>query len=126
MNLPDDLKYAETHEWVRTEPDGTLTVGITEYAQESLGEIVMIELPESGKVVPAGDVVATIESAKAASEIHAPVSGRIMISNAAAEEEPGRVNTSPYEMWLFKLMPSNPADLSKLLTAAAYKESIGE
>lgn len=126
MDLPDDLKYAETHEWVRTEPDGTLTVGITEYAQESLGEIVMLELPENGKVVSAGDVVALVESVKAASEIHSPVVGRIVASNAAAVEEPGQVNTDPYETWLFKLTPSNPADTDRLMTPAAYNKSVGE
>src|SRR6266852_951901 len=101
MNLPDDLKYAETHEWVRVESDGTLTVGITEHAQESLGDIVSVELPAAGKVISAGEEVATVESVKAASEIHAPVSGQVVAFIAEAMDEPGRVNTDPYGMWLF-------------------------
>jgi glycine cleavage system H protein len=126
MNLPDDLKYAETHEWVRVESDGTLTVGITEHAQESLGDIVSFELPEAGKGVSAGEVVATVESVKAASEIHAPVSGQVVASNAEAMDEPGRVNADPYRMWLFRLAPKNPGDVDGLLSARAYGESVGE
>jgi len=126
MNLPDDLKYAETHEWVRVESDGTLTVGIAEHAQESLGDIVSFELPEAGKVISAGEEVATVESVKAASEIHAPVSGQVVASNAEAMDEPGRVNTDPYGMWLFMLAPKNPGDVDGLMTARAYSESVGE
>jgi len=126
MNLPDNLKYAETHEWVRVESDGTLTVGITEHAQESLGDIVSFELPEVGKVISAGEEVATVESVKAASEIHAPVRGQVVASNAEAMDEPGRVNTDPYGMWLFRLAPKNPGDVDGLMTARAYSESVGE
>jgi glycine cleavage system H protein len=126
MNLPDDLKYAETHEWVRVESDGTLTVGITEHAQESLGDIVSFELPEAGKVVSASEVVATVESVKAASEIHAPVSGQVVAFNSEAMDEPGRVNADPYGMWLFRLAPENPGDVDRLMTATTYSESVGE
>lgn len=126
MNLPDDLKYAETHEWVRVESDGTLTVGITEHAQESLGDIVSFELPEAGKVVSTSEVVATVESVKAASEIHAPVSGQVVAFNSEAMDEPGRVNADPYGMWLFRLAPKNPGDVDGLMTARTYSESVGE
>ena len=126
MNLPDNLKYAETHEWVRVESDGSLTVGITEHAQESLGDIVSFELPDVGKVISAGEEVATVESVKAASEIHAPVSGQLVASNAEAMDEPGRVNIDPYGMWLFRLAPKNPSDVEGLMTARAYSESVGE
>jgi len=126
MNLPDNLKYAETHEWVRVESDGSLTVGITEHAQESLGDIVSFELPDVGKVISAGEEVATVESVKAASEIHAPVSGQVVASNAEAMDEPGRVNIDPYGMWLFRLAPKNPDDVDGLMTARAYSESVGE
>ncbi|MGF6781393.1 glycine cleavage system protein GcvH [Paraburkholderia sp. GAS334] len=126
MSLPDDLKYAETHEWVRVESDGTLTVGITEHAQESLGDIVSFELPGAGKVVAAGEVVATVESVKAASEIHAPVSGQIVESNALAQDDPGSVNTDPYGTWLFRLAPQDLGEVDGLMSAMAYSESVGE
>jgi glycine cleavage system H protein len=96
MNFPDDLKYAESHEWVRVESDGTLTVGITEHAQESLGDIVDLELPAVGKAAKAGEEVASVESVKAASDIHAPVEGAVIASNADAKSEPGKVNSDPY------------------------------
>jgi glycine cleavage system H protein len=125
MNLPDDLMYAETHEWIRIESDGTLTVGITEHAQESLGDIVSLDLPEAGKVVSAGEEIAAVESLKAASDIHAPVSGQVIASNAEATDEPGKVNSDPYGTWLFKLAPKNRGDVEGLMTAKAYMKSVG-
>jgi glycine cleavage system H protein len=126
MSIPADLKYTESHEWVRTEADGTLTVGITDHAQEALGDIVFVELPEAGKAVTAGDAIAVIESVKAASDIYAPVSGEIVASNDALTSAPDQVNGAPYESWLFKIKPSSDDGLEKLLDAEGYGKSIGE
>ena len=126
MSIPADLKYTESHEWVRTESDGTLTVGITDHAQEALGDIVFVELPAAGKTVTAGDAIAVIESVKAASDIYAPVSGEIVASNDALTSAPDQVNGAPYESWLFKIKPAADASLDKLLDAAGYGQSIGE
>jgi len=125
MSIPADLKYTESHEWVRTEADGTLTVGITDHAQEALGDIVFLELPEAGRTVAAGDAVAVIESVKAASDIYAPVAGEIVESNSALVDTPDQVNGTPYESWLFKIKPVAGASLDKLLDAAAYQQAIG-
>jgi glycine cleavage system H protein len=126
MSIPADLKYTESHEWVRTEADGTLTVGITDHAQEALGDIVFVELPEAGKAVTAGDGIAVIESVKAASDIYAPVSGEIVESNDALASAPDQVNGAPYESWLFKIKPSSNDGMDKLLDAEGYGKSIGE
>jgi glycine cleavage system H protein len=125
MSIPADLKYTESHEWVRTEADGTLTVGITDHAQEALGDIVFLELPEAGRSVAAGDAVAVIESVKAASDIYAPVAGEIVDSNSALVDTPDQVNGSPYESWLFKIKPAAGASLDRLIDAAAYEKAIG-
>ncbi len=126
MSIPADLKYTESHEWVRTEADGTLTVGITDHAQEALGDIVFLELPEAGKAVTAGDAVAVIESVKAASDIYAPVSGEIVESNTSLADTPDSVNGSPYESWLFKIKPTAGAATDRMIDADAYSKSIGE
>lgn len=126
MSIPADLKYTESHEWVRTEADGTLTVGITDHAQEALGDIVFFEVQQLGKTVTAGDTVAVIESVKAASDIYAPVSGEIIEANPAVADSPDTVNSSPYESWLFKIKPSADAPQDRLIDADAYGKSIGE
>jgi glycine cleavage system H protein len=126
MTIPADLKYTESHEWVRLESDGSVTIGITDHAQEALGDIVFLELPEAGKAVSAGDAIAVIESVKAASDIYAPLSGEIVESNTALAGSPDQVNSEPYGSWLFKLKPTDAAALDKLLSAEAYGESIGE
>ena len=125
MSIPADLKYTESHEWVRTETDGTLTVGITDHAQEALGDIVFFEVQELGKSVTAGDTVAVIESVKAASDIYAPVSGEIIEANTAVADTPDSVNTTPYESWLFKIKPADGAAQDRLIDADAYSKSIG-
>ncbi|ASV97721.1 glycine cleavage system protein GcvH [Paraburkholderia aromaticivorans] len=125
MSIPADLKYTESHEWVRTEADGTLTVGITDHAQEALGDIVFFEVQELGKTVSAGDTVAVIESVKAASDIYAPVSGEIIEANTAVADTPDSVNSTPYESWLFKIKPAADAALDRLIDADAYSKSIG-
>ena len=126
MSIPADLKYTESHEWVRTESDGTLTIGITDHAQEALGDVVFIELPPVGKTVAAGDAVAVIESVKAASDIYAPVSGEIVGANDALTGTPDQINGTPYESWLFKIKPAADAKTDRLIDAAAYGTSIGE
>jgi glycine cleavage system H protein len=125
-NIPADLKYAKTHEWARLESDGSLTVGITDHAQYLLGDLVFIELPEVGSSVAAGKEVAVVESVKAASDIYAPVSGKISSVNQEAADAPEKVNNDAYGTWLFKMTPDNPADLAQLLDAAGYQQEIGE
>jgi glycine cleavage system H protein len=125
MSIPADLKYTESHEWVRTEADGTLTVGITDHAQEALGDIVFLELPEAGKTVAAGDAVAVIESVKAASDIYAPVAGEIVEANTSLADTPDSVNGAPYESWLFRIKPAAGAATDRLIDADAYSKSIG-
>lgn len=122
MNVPNQLKYAKTHEWARLEADGTVTVGITDHAQEALGDIVFIELPKPGTVLKAGQECAVVESVKAASDIYAPVAGEIIDANQAVADAPERVNQDAYAHWLFKLKPANVADLDALLDAAAYTQ----
>jgi glycine cleavage system H protein len=126
MSIPADLKYTESHEWVRTEADGTLTIGITDHAQEALGDIVFLELPDAGKTVAAGDAIAVVESVKAASDIYAPVPGEVVESNTSLVDTPDTVNGAPYESWLFKIKPAAGASLDKLMDADAYAKSIGE
>jgi glycine cleavage system H protein len=120
MNTPANLKYAKSHEWAKLEADGTVTVGITDHAQEALGDVVFLELPEAGRSVKAGQEVAVVESVKAASDIYAPISGDIIESNAAAVDAPESINADAYAAWLFKIKPSNPAELDALLDASAY------
>jgi glycine cleavage system H protein len=120
MNVPPNLKYTQSHEWVRLEADGTVLVGITDHAQEALGDIVFLELPEPGRTVKAGEECAVVESVKAASDIYAPIAGEVIARNDDAINAPESVNQDAYAAWLFKLKPSNAADLAALLDAAAY------
>jgi glycine cleavage system H protein len=125
MLVPDDLKYAETHEWVRVEGD-TGTVGITDHAQAELTDIVYVELPKVGTSVAPKQATAVVESVKAASDIYSPVNGEITETNPALEGNPSLVNTDPYGAgWLFKVKLSDPKDLDALKDAAAYKTQIG-
>jgi glycine cleavage system H protein len=125
MSLPANLKYTESHEWIRTEADGTLTIGITDHAQEALGDIVFLELPEVGRQLNARDACAVVESVKAASDIYAPVSGEVVAVNEDAAGSPESVNTNAFEAWLFKLKPTNADDVNGLMSADAYKTAIG-
>lgn len=125
MKLPAELKYAATHEWSRQEADGSLTVGITDHAQSTLGDVVFIQLPDVGRQVRAGEEIAMIESVKAASGIHAPVSGNILAVNQAAVDAPESVNDDAYATWLFRIQPDNAGDFAQLLDAAGY-EAIAE
>lgn len=126
-NIPTNLKYASSHEWLRAEGDGIYTVGITEHAQELLGDMVFVELPEVGESVAQGDDVAVAESVKAASDIYAPVSGEIVAVNDALSDSPELVNSSPYEDgWMFKIKIADEAELGALLDAAGYQSAIDE
>lgn len=126
-NVPNELQYRESHEWVRKEADGTWTVGITEHAQELLGDMVFVDLPEVGNTYSQGDDCAVAESVKAASDIYAPLSGEIVAVNTALDGEPELVNSAPYaEGWLFRIKASDTLELDSLLDADAYKSSIDE
>lgn len=124
MTIPDDLKYTATHQWVRMEPDGTATVGITDHAQEQLGDVVFVQHPVVGRKVQQGEACAVVESVKAASDIPAPLSGAIVAINAALADAPETLNQEPYAAWLFRIKPSDPAEFSALLDAAAYQKSV--
>ena len=120
-NQPQDLKYAETHEWVRDEGDGSITVGISDHAQELLGDLVFVELPEVGTALALGDECAVIESVKAASDIYSPVSGEVTEVNEALADAPETINDDPYvDGWIFKLKVADAAELENLMDAAAY------
>ncbi len=120
-NIPAELRYAPSHEWARLEADGTVTVGISDHAQEALGDVVFVELPEVGKTVAAGQEAGVVESVKAASDIYAPISGEVIAVNEAVSDAPESVNSDPYGSWFFKLKPNDAADLDKLPDAPAYK-----
>jgi len=124
-NTPDNLKYAETHEWL-LEQNGTATVGITDHAQAELSDVVFVELPAVGKKLTAKAPAAIVESVKAASDIYAPVSGEVIEVNTALSSDPALVNQSPYDKgWIFKLKISDPNELSSLLDAAGYSAKLG-
>jgi glycine cleavage system H protein len=123
-NLPAELHYAPTHEWARSLGDGLIQVGITDFAQQQLGDVVYIRLPDPGAQVKAGHPVAVIESVKAASDIHSPVSGEIVAVNPALEGEPEQVNQAPYEAWMFTVRPSDAAGLDGLLSVEAYQATV--
>jgi len=119
-NVLAELKYTESHEWVRAEADGTVTIGITDHAQEALGDLVFLELPEVGKTYAAGQEMAVVESVKAAADVYAPIAGEVTAVNQDAADAPESVNQDAYAAWLFKLKPANAADVDALLDAAAY------
>ena len=126
MNVPSNLKYTKSHEWVRAEADGTVTIGITDHAQELLGDLVFVELPEVGKTLSAEQEAAVVESVKAASDVYAPISGTVTEVNTAVSDAPESVNEDAYAAWLFKMKPANAADVDALLGAAEYTVSAGE
>jgi len=124
MTIPADLKYTPSHEWVRVEADGTLTVGITHHAQDLLGDMVFIETPAAGRTLAKGEECAVVESVKAASDVYAPVAGDVIAANAKVEASPESVNQDAYAAWMFKLKPANAADVGELLDAAAYQKLV--
>jgi len=121
---PTDLHYTKSHEWVKQEADGTLTVGITDHAQELLGDMVFVELPKVGAKVAAGKECGVVESVKAASDIYAPVSGEITAVNSAVSDAPESVNADAYAAWMFRIKPDNAADVKTLLDAKAYEAQV--
>lgn len=121
-NVPAELKYSQEHEWLRLEDDGTYTVGITEHAQELLGDMVFVDLPDVGSTVGAGDDCAVAESVKAASDVYAPISGEIVAVNEELSDAPELVNSEPYEGgWMFRIKASDAAEVAALLDASAYE-----
>lgn len=122
MNLPKDLRYTASHEWVRREPDGVASVGITDHAQEQLGDIVFVEAPQVGRKVAAGETVGVVESVKAASDIYSPLAGEIVATNGDLASAPERVNADAFAAWMFRIKPSNPADIDKLLDSQGYEK----
>ncbi|MCG6951132.1 MAG: glycine cleavage system protein GcvH [Betaproteobacteria bacterium] len=126
MDIPQNLKYTASHEWIAGAPDGTLTIGITAVATDQLGELVYVELPEVGKQLAAGEACAVVESTKAASDVYAPVAGEVVEVNSALGEQPGTVNEGPYDKgWLFRLKPAEAGAADRLLDANAYRASAG-
>lgn len=124
-NVPAELKYRDSHEWVRKEADGTYTVGITEHAQELLGDMVFVDLPDVGNTYSQGEDCAVAESVKAASDIYAPLSGEIVEVNSGLDAEPELVNSAPYtDGWLFRIKATDDTEFETLLDAAAYQDSI--
>ena len=126
MNIPSNLRYTTSHEWVRTEADGTVTIGITDHAQAALGDLVYLELPEVGRKVAAAEACAVVESVKAASDVYAPVAGEVVAVNKAVTETPEEVNKDPYGAWFFRLRPVEASAVANLLDARAYEASIGD
>ncbi len=126
-DLPAELKYTKSHEWVKDNGDGTATVGITDHAQEALGDIVFVEVPEVGRTVGAGEACAVVESVKAASDIYAPIAGEVLESNPALADTPEAINSGPYaEGWIFKLAVADANALTGLMDAAAYRDAVAE
>jgi glycine cleavage system H protein len=124
MNVPAELKYTASHEWVRREADGTLTIGITDFAQEALGDVVFVELPEVGRKLAAEEACAVVESVKAASDIYAPLGGAVTAVNDALKDAPEGINTDAYAAWMFRMKPDDAGALDSLLSAEAYKQNV--
>lgn len=124
MSIPTNLKYSKSHEWVKSETDGTVTVGITHHAQELLGDMVFIELPDVGRKLKQKEECAVAESVKAAADVYSPISGEVTEVNSPLVDEPGKINEDAYSAWLFKMKPSNPAEIDAMLDAAAYTELV--
>jgi glycine cleavage system H protein len=126
-NTPNELKYAKSHEWVRTEADGTVTIGITDHAQNALGDLVFVEVPKVGRKLAAGESCAVVESVKAASDVYAPIAGDVIASNPALSDAPEILNTDPYGAgWMWKMKPAGAADVNGLLDAAGYEKSVAD
>ena len=124
-NIPSELRYAKSHEWVRVEEDGSLVVGISDHAQDQLGDVVYVELPDTGQILSVGDEAGVVESVKAASDVYSPVSGEVIEINPLLEDDPEMINTQPYEDgWFYKLQPSDSVELDDLMNSDSYCEFI--
>ncbi|MDD2686601.1 MAG: glycine cleavage system protein GcvH [Gallionella sp.] len=124
MSNPSNLKYTASHEWVKTEADGSITVGITQHAQELLGDMVFVEAPTTGRKLKAGEECAVVESVKAAADVYAPLAGEVLAANADLDGSPENINSDPYGAWIFKMKPDNAADIDALMDAAAYQAAV--
>ncbi len=125
--IPENLRYSENHEWVREEENGTIVIGVTDHAQQALGELVFVELPESGQEISAGDAFAVVESVKAASDVYAPLGGEVLAVNEALEDAPELINSSPYEDgWLVQLRPVDSTQVEQLMDSGAYQQMLAE
>ncbi|TFH07756.1 MAG: glycine cleavage system protein GcvH [Nitrosomonadales bacterium] len=122
MNIPTHLKYTKSHEWVKLEEDGTVTTGITDHAQELLGDMVFAEIPKVGRHLKRGEECAVVESVKAAADVYAPISGEVITTNPELESAPEKINQDAYSAWLYKLKPSNTSDLGELLDPTEYQK----
>lgn len=125
MNLPDELKYTASHEWIRLEEDGTVSIGITDHAQAALGDVVFLELPAVGRQVVAGEACAVVESVKAASDIYSPLTGQVQAINDGVNNAPEQLNQNAYAAWLFRIKPANIGDVDNLMSAKDYADIIG-
>jgi len=121
MSNPSNLKYTASHEWIKTEADGSITIGITQHAQELLGDMVFVEAPAVGRKLKAKEECAVVESVKAAADVYAPVSGEVITANADLDGSPENINSDPFGAWIFKMRPDNAADIAALLDAAKYQ-----
>ena len=121
MSNPNNLKYTASHEWVRTEADGSISIGITDHAQELLGDMVFVENPAVGRMLKAKEECAVVESVKAAADVYAPVAGEVVAVNSELDGAPEKINADPYGAWMFRMKPDNAADVAALLDAAAYQ-----
>jgi glycine cleavage system H protein len=126
MNIPADLRYTLSHEWVRTEADGTVSIGITDHAQAALGDLVYLELPAVGRKLGVAEACAVVESVKAASDVYTPLAGEVVAVNTAAAGAPEQVNQDPYAAWLFRLKPADAGAVGRLLDARAYEATIAD
>jgi glycine cleavage system H protein len=124
MSNPSNLKYTASHEWVKTEADGSITIGITQHAQELLGDMVFVEAPTAGRKLKAREECAVVESVKAAADVYAPVSGVVIAANSALDGSPESINSDPYGAWIFKMKPDNAADVNSLMDATAYQAHV--
>ena len=122
MSTPEHLKYTPSHEWVRREADGTVSIGITQHAQEQLGDVVFVDNPQPGRKVKQSEECGIIESVKAAADIYAPISGEIVAANAELSDAPEKINQDPYATWMFRIKPDDPAQIDALLDAAGYRK----
>ena len=122
MNVPTELKYSPEHTWLRQESDGSVTVGITDHAQETLGDLVYVEAPAVGRRVSKDEACGIVESVKTASDVHTPASGEVIAVNTELADAPEKINADAYVAWIFRLKPSNPAEFAGLLDAAAYQK----
>lgn len=124
--IPADLKYTKSHEWIKTNSDGSVTIGITNHAQETLGDIVFVEIPQKGRKLAADEACAVVESVKAASDIYAPFAGEVLEGNAVLTDKPESINQDAYANWILRLKPTDPADLDKLMDAKDYEKLLAD